>query len=151
MFIQQTQSNVHTPVYHFALALPGDHVQQRLAEVVSDAAVPNYLVSEDDQAQVIHILDIILLHIHAVLKIQTHKEKICVTWQGLKTGISAFLLGHTASQMISKTENVQLLHYRTFTSTLCRIYFCMMLTTDEIMRKMRTSLKLYEVALPRSL
>lgn len=62
----------HTPVYHLALAFPGDHVQQCLQEVVSDAAVSNDLVSEDDQAQVIHVLYVILLHIHAVLEIQTH-------------------------------------------------------------------------------
>lgn len=73
--MEQKQSIRRTPVYHLALPFPGDHVQQCLAEMVSDAAVPNDLVSEDDQAQVIDILYVILLHIHTVLEIQNTQRK----------------------------------------------------------------------------
>lgn len=51
--------------------------------MVSDAAVPNHLVSEDDQAQVIDILYVILLHIHTVLEIQTHKENGLLTFSDM--------------------------------------------------------------------
>lgn len=56
------------PVDHLALSLAGDHVQQRLPEVVPDAAVADHLVPEDDEAQVVDILYIVLLNIHSVLK-----------------------------------------------------------------------------------
>lgn len=55
------------PVDHLALPLTGNHVQQRLPEVVPDAAVADHLVPEDDEAQVVHVLYVVLLHIHAVL------------------------------------------------------------------------------------
>lgn len=55
------------PVDHLALPLAGDHVQQRLPEVVPDAAVADHLVPEDDEAQVVDVLHVVLLHVYAVL------------------------------------------------------------------------------------
>ncbi|TNN34303.1 hypothetical protein EYF80_055537 [Liparis tanakae] len=55
------------PVDHLSLPLTGDHVQERLPQVVSDAAVAHHLVSEDDEAQVVHVLHIVLLNVHTVL------------------------------------------------------------------------------------
>lgn len=56
-----------SPVDHLALPLAGDHVQQRLPEVVPDAAVADHLVPKDDEAQVVDVLYVVLLHVHAVL------------------------------------------------------------------------------------
>lgn len=55
------------PVDHLALPLAGDHVQQRLPEVVPDAAIADHLVPEDDEAQVVDVLHIVLLNVHSVL------------------------------------------------------------------------------------
>lgn len=58
------------PVDHLALPLTGDHVQQRLPEVVPDAAVADHLVPEDDEAQVVDVLHIVLLNVHSVLGVR---------------------------------------------------------------------------------
>lgn len=55
------------PVDNLALSLAGDHVQERLPEVVPDAAVTDHLVPEDDEAQVVDVLHIVLLNVHSVL------------------------------------------------------------------------------------
>ena len=59
------------PVDHLALPLACNHVQQGLPEVVSDAAVAHHLVPEDDEAQVVHVLHVVLLHVHSVLRTGT--------------------------------------------------------------------------------
>lgn len=56
------------PVDHLALSLTGDHVQQCLPEVVPDAAVADHLVPEDNEAQVVDILHVVLLNVHSVLE-----------------------------------------------------------------------------------
>jgi len=56
------------PVDHLSPPLAGDHVQQGLPQVVPDAAVAHHLVPEDDEAQVVDILHVVLLHVHAVLR-----------------------------------------------------------------------------------
>lgn len=56
------------PVDHLALPLACDHVEQRLPEVVPDAAVADHLVPEDDEAQVVDVLYVVLLHVHSVLR-----------------------------------------------------------------------------------
>lgn len=62
------------PVDHLSLALAGDHVQQRLPEVVSDAAVAHDLIPEDDEPEVVDVLNIILLHIHTILWTETREN-----------------------------------------------------------------------------
>lgn len=64
------------PVDHLSLPLAGDHVQQRLSEVVSDAAVTHHLISEDDEPQVVDVLNIILLHVHAILWTETRTAHV---------------------------------------------------------------------------
>lgn len=63
-----SNEEVLLPVDYLALSLAGDHVQQRLPEVVPDAAVADHLVPEDDEAQVVDILHIVLLNIHSILE-----------------------------------------------------------------------------------
>lgn len=43
--------------------------------MVSDAAIPHNLISEDDQAEIVDVLHIILLNIHTVLDRQREKKK----------------------------------------------------------------------------
>lgn len=63
---------VLVPVHHLSLPLSCDHVQQRLPEVVSDAAITNHLVPKDDKTQVVDVLYVVLLNIHPVLQ---HKQR----------------------------------------------------------------------------
>lgn len=61
------KSHFCIPIDNLSLPLTCDHVQQRLSQVVSDAAVANHLVPEYDEAQVVHILHVVLLNIDPVL------------------------------------------------------------------------------------
>ena len=54
------------PVNHLPPPLLLDHVQEGHPEVVADAAIPHHFVPEDHQAQVVHVLTVVLLHIHPV-------------------------------------------------------------------------------------
>lgn len=66
------------PVYDLAFSLPCNHIQQRLPQMVSNAAVSHYLVPEYDEAKVVYILHVILLNVHPVLKNKNEE------WQCLK-------------------------------------------------------------------
>lgn len=61
-----TTNNI--PVYHLSPAFPCHHFQQRGAQVVPDGWVPDHLVPEDHQPQVVHIVHIVLLYINSVLQ-----------------------------------------------------------------------------------
>lgn len=67
------------PVHHLSLSFTCNHVQQRLSEVVSDAAVTDYLISKDDKTEVVDVLNIILLHIHTILWTKYKKENVRIT------------------------------------------------------------------------
>lgn len=56
------------PVYNFSFPFPCNHIQQRLPQVIPNAAVAYNLISKNNQAQIVDILHIILLHIHTVLQ-----------------------------------------------------------------------------------
>ena len=55
------------PVDHFPSPLLGDHVKEGGPEVIADGWMSHHLVPEDDEPQVVHIVHIVLLNVHAVL------------------------------------------------------------------------------------
>lgn len=61
------EKTILLPVHHLPLPFTCDHVQQGLPEMVSDATVADHLISKDDETQIVDVLYIILLNIHAVL------------------------------------------------------------------------------------
>lgn len=65
---QKTPFTNILPVYNFSFPLSCNHIQQSLPQVIPDAAIPYDLISKNDQAQVVDILHIVLLHIHSVLQ-----------------------------------------------------------------------------------
>lgn len=82
---------VSIPVHHLSLPLTGDHVQEGLPKVVSDAAVAYHLVSEDDQAQVVHVLHIVLLYVNPVLKEQAQSQQSHVSATNQLYNITIFI------------------------------------------------------------
>ena len=57
-----------TPVNDFAASFPGDVLKQRRAQMIANVAEANDFVAEDEQAQIVDIFYIILLHIDPVLR-----------------------------------------------------------------------------------
>ena len=53
-------------VDEFSLSFISDHVEKSLSEVIVDAAIPDHLVSEQNQSQVVDVLAVVLLHINSV-------------------------------------------------------------------------------------
>lgn len=63
---RQSLTNI-LPVYNFSFPFSCNHIQQSLPQVIPNAAIAYNLISKNNQAQIVDILHIILLHIHTVL------------------------------------------------------------------------------------
>lgn len=57
----------YQPVNHFPPPLLCNHVEEGGPEVVTDGWMSHNLVSEDDEPQVVYIIHVVLLDVHAVL------------------------------------------------------------------------------------
>ncbi len=56
---RQSVNDLTSPFFH-------DHVQECLLQMAVDASVSNDFVSEEDQAQVVDVFAVVLLHVHSV-------------------------------------------------------------------------------------
>ena len=64
----------YVPINDFTTSFASDHRQQRLTKVAVCGWMPNDMVTEDHQTQVVHIVNAILLYVHTVLHSNKHYQ-----------------------------------------------------------------------------
>ena len=63
------------PIDNFPTPFTSDHGQQRLTKVTVCCRVPNDVITEYHQTQVVYIVNVILLHVDTILNKQPHSNK----------------------------------------------------------------------------
>lgn len=101
-YLHKRQSLTTTlPVHYFSFPFSRNHVQQGLPQVISNAAIAHNLVTKNNQAQIVDVLHIVLLHIHAVLQ-QRHTQAIKLQTQDTHAH-------QNCQKLVISTEIIQLI------------------------------------------
>ena len=80
----ETSLQANWPVNHLPTSFLSNHIKQGILQVVAYAWVAHDLISEDHQPKVVHIVNVVLLDIHSVLRRRSALQQLkslYTTWQ----------------------------------------------------------------------